>query len=152
MHTVNMTTQFFTHKQLSCALFVLLMVSAISAAHARSRNAVLLGQVQAGATQAQACQPYLHDDADEYEACIDGLVRQHSKGGVKAEARKLGVLYFGFAGALNSARVSLPGAEELAQRYARSSIKLKNKLKLSDADLCSVLSGDCQARSAAMKR
>jgi hypothetical protein len=147
-----MTTQYFTHRKSTCVLLALLVLSAISSAHAQNKNAALLSQVQAGVAQAQPCQPYLHDDADEYEACIDGLVRQHSKGGVKAQARRLGVLYFGFAGALNSARVSLPGAEELAQRYARSSIKLKNKLKLSDADLCSVLSGDCQARSAAMKR
>jgi hypothetical protein len=150
MHTVNMTISYF--KPSTCVLFVLLVAAALSTAHAQSRNAALLNQVQAGVAQAQACQPYLHDDADEYEACIDALARQLSIGGAKTQARKLGVLYFGFAGALNSARVSLPGAEKLAQRYARSSIKLKNKLKLSDAELCSALSGDCQARSAAMRQ
>lgn len=114
-------------------------------------KAELLRSAQAAATSARSCQHYLHDDADEFEGCIDGQLRSITKS-TNADAKRIGVLYFAFAGALNSARVSLPGAEEAARNYARSTVKLKKKLKLSDADLCSLLEGDCAARSAVMSR
>ncbi|MES2354845.1 MAG: hypothetical protein V4568_10695 [Pseudomonadota bacterium] len=97
------------------------------------------------ATQTK-CQALLHHDADEFVECVDALLNTHRKLG----STRLGIEYFGWAGALNSARISLPGAEVAADRYLRLFRKTQRALKVDDQTLCETLPGNCTQRIARM--
>jgi hypothetical protein len=98
-------------------------------------------------TQKQ-CQMQLHHDADEYVDCVDALLKAHAA----TDATRLGIEYFGWVGALNSARISLPGANEAADRYLRQFRKTQRRLKVSNEVLCATVPGNCVDRIARMKQ
>lgn len=107
--------------------------------------------VAAAAAEArQRCHAFMHEDADEYVGCIDTVLRraETSKDGPEQLARQLGVVYFGWVGANNSARIALPGASVAAERYRRLLRTLQTRLAISDEKLCSAVPGDCRTRIA----
>lgn len=97
------------------------------------------------ATQ-QQCQMLLHHDAEDYVDCVQARLRAERKPGTK----KLGIAYFGWVGALNSARMSFPGATDAADHFLRQFRPLQRKLKVSDTALCATVPGDCVQRNARM--
>ena len=98
-------------------------------------------------TQKQ-CQMQLHHDADTYIVCVDQLLAAH----LKRDAVRLGIAYFGWVGALNSARISLPGAAFAADRYLRQFRKTQRALKVDDMTLCQTVPGNCTERLARMRQ
>lgn len=104
----------------------------------RVRAAALLTQKQ--------CQMLLHHDAQDFVDCVDGLLKPERN----ASIRRLGIEYFGWVGALNSARMSFPGATDAADHYLRLFRKTQRKLKISDEHLCASVPGDCVQRNARM--
>lgn len=131
--------------RLAALMGLFLCVSMAQAAQPARQE--LLDKVRTVASETQTkCQSFLHHDADEYVECIDELLA-HSK---KIDATRLGIEYFGWVGALNSARISLPGAAEAADRYLRRFRQSQRKLKIDDAALCSTVPGDCTVRIARM--
>lgn len=122
-------------------------------------NIALLATPRASATTAQdmttaalqtqkQCQMQLHHDADEYIVCVDQLLAAHHK----PNAVRLGIEYFGWVGALNSARISLPGAAFAADRYLRQFRKTQRALKVDDMTLCQTVPGNCTERLARMRQ
>ena len=90
----------------------------------------------------------LHHDAEDYVACIDHLLKAERK----PSARRLGLEYFGWVGALNSARMSFPGADAAADRYLRLFRKTQRRLKIADQALCETVPGNCEQRLARMRQ
>lgn len=99
-----------------------------------------------------ACQEYMHEDADEYQSCIDAVARAILRGQGDTEARLLGHYYYAWVAANNSARLSLPGAERAAQTYLGKFRVLQRKLKIDDRTLCKAVPGDCVQRVAIIER
>ena len=107
-----------------------------------------MAEVAAAALRTQAqCQMKLHHDADDYVVCVDDLLKANKAG----RAVQLGIEYFGWVGALNSARMSLPGSMDAAQSYLRMFRKTQRRLSVSDAALCATVPGDCRERIARMR-
>ena len=131
-----------------CWLATASMLSmAVHGAHAASP----VERVAAAALQAQQlCQMKLHHDADEFVECMDDLLKAQAKNKAGA-ATQLGTEYFGWVGALNSARMSLPGAMEAADRYLRRFRRTQLSVKLDDETLCKTIPGNCVQRIARMK-
>ncbi|MBC7601389.1 MAG: hypothetical protein H7255_01845 [Ramlibacter sp.] len=73
---------------------------------------------EAAAQTQKTCQMLLHHDADEYVECIDKLLLQVKP----ATPRYLGIAYFGWVGALNSARISLPGSDDVTEKKTLKSV------------------------------
>jgi hypothetical protein len=92
------------------------------------------------------CQMKLHHDADEFVDCIDDMLKA-TRGSAHT---RLGIEYFGWVGALNSARMSLPGAMGAADRYLRQFRKTQKRLHVTDDALCKTVPGDCRQRNARM--
>ncbi len=88
-----------------------------------------------------ACQEYMHDDADEYQSCIDAVARAIPRGRIDTEARLLGHYYYAWVGANSSARLSLPGAERAARVYLVKFRALQRKLRVDDKTLCRAVPG-----------
>lgn len=133
---------------LICALFCGVPVAQASSKPALP--AALQKALGAGAAQAQTCHVYMHEDADEYVSCMDALL-----GRVRApdaDATRLGIAYYALVGALNSARVSLPGAEAASRKYFQLVRQLQARVKIDDDALCPVVAGDCASRLATLQR
>ena len=94
------------------------------------------------------CHEYMHDDATEYKSCLNSLLAAIKGKDSKAQQQRLGISYFAWVGANNSARLSLPGAEAAAQFYLPKFRQLQNQLKITDEYLCQSIAGDCKARVA----
>ncbi|WP_432262524.1 hypothetical protein [Cupriavidus sp. TMH.W2] len=99
-----------------------------------------------------ACQEYMHEDADEYQSCIDAVARAMPRGTADSAARLLGHYYYAWIGANNSARLSLPGAERAAHAYLVKFRVLQRKLRLDDGTLCRAVPGDCVQRVAIIEQ
>lgn len=125
-------------------LLLPLLFGSLLSSHAAADTLDTL-KTSASNTQKQ-CQMLLHHDAEDYVDCVDALLRAHPK----HDATRLGTAYFGWIGALNSARMSFPGANEAADRYLRQFRKTQKILKISDATLCSSVPGNCTQRTARM--
>lgn len=94
------------------------------------------------------CYEFMHEDADEFVSCIDALEQQIDGRDSSSRWRRLGVRYFGWVGANNSARVALPGAERAAQRYFERYQAVRRQLDVDERRLCSAIPGDCEGRLA----
>lgn len=90
------------------------------------------------------CAPKIHFDTYTFNRCIDQRFRQYPKNAIA----RLGTGYAGFAVALSTTRVGMPGAEESAQYFYWRYRPLQLKLGIDDATLCSSLPGDCAIRLA----
>ena len=101
----------------------------------------------ASMTQAE-CNELMHDDAEEYLACVDALGQEVKGKTDAAQYQRLGIAYFGWVGAVYWGRVGLPGADAAARRYFLRFRPLQKQLKLSDEALCPAVAGDCKLRLA----
>jgi hypothetical protein len=109
-------------------------------------EASVLDDVSAGAREAQTrCYPRVHEDVFEFVTCVDEKVTDAESR--HAEARALGLTYFGWVGCTSAARLSMPGAEVAAARYRKAFRLLQRKLKVTDAQLCATVEGDCAMRA-----
>jgi len=105
--------------------------------------------VSASARDAQQqCHRLMHHDADEYEECIGMLIRSAGQN----RAKRLGISYFGWIGAMNSARVGLPGAQAAADRFLPTFRRDQKSLGISDDALCTTVPGDCTVRLAQIRQ
>ncbi len=131
-------------------LWVAAMVPIVLFAVPVAQGAVAdLAMITNAASMAQKqCNDLMHDDADEYVACVDALGQEVRGKGHSAQYQRLGIAYFGWVGAVHWARVGLPGADEAARRYFLRFQPLQKQLKLSDEALCSTVPGDCKVRLA----
>ncbi len=121
----------------------------------------------AAAMAQQRCYEFMHEDADEFVSCIDALSTHASAASASATAhsprpsgvkddrtlrwRRLGILYFGWVGANNSARVALPGADAAAARYFQRYQRERRALGIDEPTLCTAVAGDCTMRLAQIK-
>ena len=96
----------------------------------------------------QRCYEFMHEDADEFVSCIDALDHAVPHGTKQTAYRHLGISYFGWVGANNSARVSLPGADAAASRFFVRYQSQRRRLQIDESRLCAVVAGDCTARLA----
>jgi len=93
------------------------------------------------------CYPYIYRDTNAYSKCIRDLADTSKR----ASYKKLGVEYFGFAGGLAYRRVGQIGAEQAALEFLKRFRQTQHKLKVSDAEVCASVPGDCTTRIAQMK-
>jgi hypothetical protein len=111
--------------------------------------APVVDTVSASARDAQQqCHRLMHHDADEYEECIATLIRAAGQ----SRAKRLGISYFGWIGAMNSARVGLPGAQAAADRFLPTFRRDQKSLGISDDTLCTTVPGDCTVRLAQIRQ
>ena len=129
-------------------LLAFLLVLGLPAAIAGAPDPALPGRIGEAARDAQArCYRLIHHDTFAYEACLSGLLSEEKKAG----PRRLGIEYFGFVGALNSARLGMLGAQDTAWTFLQRSRATQKKLRIDDASLCATVPGDCEVRIARMK-
>ena len=117
----------------------------------------LLSRITTAANSArEQCYPRIHHDTIVFEHCLlalsgeDEHARQHRPPASTTpdRATRLGVLYFGWVGAMNSRRMGMIGAEGSALRFLARLAPLQKSLGVSDTALCQTLPGDCDARVA----
>lgn len=94
------------------------------------------------------CYEYMHDDATEYSSCLNAVLAAVKGKDKNTQLQRLGIVYFAWVGANNSARMSLPGSEAAAQFYLPKFRKIQKQLKISDEELCPAIAGECKARVA----
>lgn len=93
------------------------------------------------------CYRLIHHDTFEYRDCLRGLLFADNRPGPK----RLGVEYFGWAGAVNSARVGMKGAEATADEFLHRFRATQEALGIDDRRLCAAIPGDCVTRMAVMR-
>lgn len=126
------------------AVALLLALAAATPVRA-APNPTLLARVQAAAEEAQTrCYRLIHHDTLAYHDCLLGLLADERKAG----PRRLGIEYFGFVGAQNSARLGMRGADFTAWTFLRRYRQTQKRLHIDDASLCSTIPGDCEVRIA----
>ena len=96
----------------------------------------------------EQCYRLIHHDTFAFEACVQGLLRDEKKPG----PRRLGIEYFGWVGAMNSARLGMLGAEDSAYAFLPRFRATQKKLRIDDASLCRTIPGDCEVRIARMQQ
>jgi hypothetical protein len=107
-----------------------------------------LQQVTAAAAAAQAdCYGRIHHDTYAFESCVLGLLKTERE----PDARRLGIEYFGYVGAMNSARMGMQGAETTAYVFLTRFRRTQKRLGLGDIELCRSVPGDCEVRVARIK-
>lgn len=107
-----------------------------------------LDQVRAAASQAQSqCHGQIHHDTYAFERCVLGLIEAERK----PSARRLGIEYFGYVGAMNSARMGMLGAENTAHEFLTRFRRTQKRLRISDLSLCQTVPGDCDVRIARIR-
>ncbi|WP_338845400.1 hypothetical protein V8J88_16945 [Massilia sp. W12] len=102
----------------------------------------------AAASAREDCHDLMHDDAHEYDACLQAHHANVKGRSAKAQQERMGILYFAWIGAANSARTGLPGAEKSAHDWLPRMRKQQSAMKLSDHELCPLVEGDCKSRVA----
>jgi hypothetical protein len=106
-------------------------------------------QLGAAASAAQAsCHARIHHDTYAYESCLLDLLRQERR----SNTRRLGIEYFGYVGAMNSARMGMIGADETAQEFLTRFRRTQKRLRINDQSLCRAVPGDCSLRIAAIRQ
>lgn len=128
-------------------------VSISSAAGAAAGNVDMARVTHAAGGARSQCQDFMHEDADEFVSCIDAVVARRVAGeSERASAeRELGITYFAWVGANNSARIGLPGAAQATDKYRRLFQSLQRRLGMTDRALCAVVAGDCELRTAQLQ-
>jgi hypothetical protein len=96
----------------------------------------------AAAMAQDKCFKEMYRDPNAYGLCIRDLSRAQAAQSME----QLGVLYFGFVGALSYMRVSQAGATPLASEFLKSFRSLQKNTGISDADLCASVPGNCELR------
>ena len=123
-------------------------LGAITMAWACPSHALTANETEALRSSVEAarleCAPKIHFDTYTFNRCIDQRFSQYPKNAIA----RLGTGYAGFAVALSTTRVGMPGAEESAQYFYWRYRRLQLKLGIDDAALCSSLPGDCTIRLA----
>lgn len=116
----------------------------------RNGSADLVMIEQAASVARHQCHVFMHEDADGFAGCIDAILALTSTSadlGRRAQLQQqLGIAYFGWVGANNSARVALPGAAAATQHYLVTFRPLQRALGLEETTLCRVIEGDCVTR------
>lgn len=151
-------------KKMMIGLGMLCLLSSQAFAHTTSKAAtgptISAGKLGEGVTDTnellkisaddaqRRCYEYLHDDATEYTDCLNAVLAEVKGKSKRMQILRLGIVYFAWVGANNSARLSLPGAEAAAQFYLPKFRRLQSQLKISDQDLCLSVAGECNARVA----
>ena len=97
---------------------------------------------QASAQSQEKCFTEIYRDTNAYAQCIRNLARAKAAHPIE----QLGVLYFGFVGALSYMRVSQAGVAPLATEFLKSFRPLQTATGLSDAQLCASVPGNCAIR------
>jgi hypothetical protein len=129
------------------APFLLPTLAALASACAPAPD--VRGQLTAAAVFAQdRCYHLIHHDTYAYQACIVGLLRDEAK----PTPKRLGIEYFGWAGAQNSARVGMRGADAAAYEFLQRFRATQKLLGIDDRTLCGSIPGDCDARIARMRQ
>lgn len=104
-----------------------------------------LAQLKARASEArESCAAKIHFDTYAFDPCIEKLSQRYKKD----DLSRLGTEYAGFAVALTTTRVGMPGAEDSAKHFYWRYKPLQEKLGISDLDLCESLPGNCKIRIA----
>jgi hypothetical protein len=96
----------------------------------------------AAARAQDKCFKEMYRDPNAYGLCI----REFSRAQAPQSVEQLGVLYFGFVGALSYMRVSQAGAMPLASEFLKSFRSLQKGKGISDAELCASVAGNCELR------
>ena len=113
------------------------------AAGAPALDAAKAAALHDAAAQAQdKCFKEMYRDPNAYGLCIRELSRAQTAQSVE----QLGVLYFGFVGALSYMRVSQAGATPLATEFLKSFRALQKAKGISDTELCASVPGNCELR------
>lgn len=129
-------------------LLTFLLMLSLPAAIAGTPDPRLPGRIAEAALEAQGhCYRLIHHDTFAYEACLKDLLADEKTPG----PRRLGIEYFGFVGALNSARLGMLGAQDSAWTFLQRFRATQKKLRIDDASLCASVPGDCEVRIARMK-
>lgn len=111
----------------------------------RATNAALAD----GARQAQSlCYRLVHDDTEGFADCVRALALQDEQ----PSARRLGIEYFGWVGAMNSARLGMSGANDTAEEFLARFRATQAAIKVDDQALCASVPGDCAARLARIRQ
>ncbi len=103
---------------------------------------------QAAQTAEKRCYSFIHHDTDEFVSCINAITLEVKGKSAKAQQQRLGISYFAWVGANNSARVSLPGSDVAVALYLPRFRKLQQQLAIKDEVLCTSVAGDCRTRLA----
>jgi hypothetical protein len=105
-------------------------------------------RVAAAAAAAQAsCHGQIHHDTYAFERCLLALLEAERKPTV----RRLGIEYFGYVGAMSSARLGMLGAEGTAYEFLARFRRTQKRLRIDDLSLCHSVPGDCEVRVARVK-
>lgn len=127
--------------------FILAALTALSAA-SQAADAFTLSPAKAAllhdaaALAQDKCFKEMYRDPNAYALCIRDLSRAQAAQSME----QLGVLYFGFVGALSYMRVSQAGAAPIASEFLKSFRSLQKAKGISDADLCASVPGNCELR------
>jgi hypothetical protein len=131
---------------LRVAALLLLGITGYGAAATRDQTVAALTD---GAQKAQSlCYRLVHDDTFEFGDCVRALVMQHRQ----PSATRLGIEYFGWIGAMNSARLGMAGAGETAAEFRGRFRATQKTLGIDDPTLCASIPGDCAARMARIRQ
>jgi len=93
------------------------------------------------------CYRLIHHDTDEFGDCLYELLSQEQR----PSLHRLGIEYFGWVGALNSARVGMRDAEPLAYEFLGRFRITQRRMHIDDQTLCQSVPGDCTTRLARMR-
>ena len=122
------------------------------AALSRQVGAPHMALITAAAQNAQQrCFEFMHEDADEFISCIDAIEQAINRHAPGWRYRQLGIDYFGWVGANNSARVALPGADTAARLFLQSYQRERRRLRIDERSLCAAVAGDCTVRLAQIR-
>lgn len=135
-------------KFLSLTLLALCCGTVVAAPQGKAARDWREPVVAAEADAQNRCYRLIHHDTFAFESCLRALLATEKK----ATPRRLGVEYFGFVGALNSARMGMLGAEQTAWEFMTRFRATQHKLKIGDAELCATIAGDCEVRLARLKQ
>jgi hypothetical protein len=132
-------------------LTALVLVAAVAAIAACSgdRSADTRQQLATAANLAQErCYRTIHHDTFAFQVCIQRLLQDEAA----ATPKRLGIAYFGWVGAVNSARLGMLGAESTAYDFLLQFRATQKVLRIDHETLCRAIAGDCAARLALMRQ
>jgi len=127
--------------QLVVPVAVLAAVGVYAACRAWDDTATI---TQAAAAAQAQCYRRMHEDAYDFEDCMDVLLAA----GAHSEPERLGIEYFAWVGSVNSARMGLRGADEAAFKFLQGFRQTQARMRIADNSLCATVPGDCVARLA----
>lgn len=134
------------------AVVAVLAAAAALLGFAASRGEDVGLAVAAGAELAQrSCYGRIHHDTYAFERCVRELLGASALSSTSSPARALGIAYFGYVGAMNSARLGMLGAEDSANEFLLRFRAQQRTLAIDDRALCRSVPGDCEVRIARIR-